>query len=167
MNRACYVSMIVPGVIWAFGLSSVAGQSFGPLAVGGSSAAPVTVTLATAGRLGSISVRTLGAEKLDFTNAGGGTCTVGTVYTAGATCTVSVAFAPKYAWAPSGAVVLFSGAGATGTQLGSAPCMGWGLGRRLRSAPRRWSVWTPPRSRCRWRWTGRASYLLRIREQVL
>jgi len=110
-------------------------QNFGSVKIGESSTATITVPIATAGTVGSISVRLLGAENLDFTNAGGGTCAVGTAYAAKATCTVKVKFAPKYAGARNGAVVLFSGAGSTGAVLADTPINGTGSGPQIGFRP--------------------------------
>ena len=44
--------------------------------------------------LGSINVLTQGAPGLDFNTAGGGTCAVGSSYSAGQTCTVNYTFTP-------------------------------------------------------------------------
>ncbi len=106
-------------------------QDFGPVAVGTSKADTITVTVAKAGTAGSLSVRFLGAENLDFTDAGGGTCAAGATYAAGATCTVNVTFSPKAAGWRSGAVVLFDGAGGTGTILASTPILGTGMGAQI------------------------------------
>ena len=93
--------------------------------VGSSVTTPVTVTVTTAGVLGSISARMMGAENLDFTNAGGGSCTVGTSYAVNTTCTVNVGFAPKLAGQRRGAVVLLD---ASGNVLGAEYVQGTGSG---------------------------------------
>lgn len=85
---------------------SAAQTNFGAVAVGSSANATVTLTIATSGTLNSISVTTQGVPNLDFTNAGGGTCSTGTAYAAQATCTVNVAFSPTAAGMREGAVVL-------------------------------------------------------------
>jgi hypothetical protein len=80
----------------------------------GSSASTATslpFTFATATTLDSINVVTQGATGLDFTNAGTGTCTVGTNYAAGATCTVNVTFTPRFAGFRYGAAILEDGSG--------------------------------------------------------
>ena len=81
-------------------------QTFGSVSIGQTAKVTVTVTISTAGTLGDIAVVTQGAPNLDFANAGGGTCTVGQVYAAKATCTVQVAFKPNYAFVRYGAVQL-------------------------------------------------------------
>jgi sugar lactone lactonase YvrE len=70
------------------------------------STAAVTVTFDTAETLGAIAVLTQGIAGLDFTNAGGGTCAIGTAYAAHATCKLNIAFKPSYAGTRYGAVVL-------------------------------------------------------------
>jgi sugar lactone lactonase YvrE len=74
-----------------------------------------TVTLAsnlsgvegTSATVGSIKVVTQGATGLDFQQATGGTCAVGTTYTFGQSCTVNVTFTPKGVGQRSGAVLLY------------------------------------------------------------
>ena len=61
--------------------------------------------------LGSISVVTQGAPNLDFNFASGGTCTVGTAYSAGQTCTVEFSFTPRAPGQRMGAIVLVDGSG--------------------------------------------------------
>ena len=87
--------------------------NFGSVNVGSSTTATVTVTfhLISAGTLESISVLTQGATGQDFTNGGGGTCTTGSAYAQGATCTVNVTFAPRYSGTRYGAVQLEDGSG--------------------------------------------------------
>jgi len=61
--------------------------------------------------LGSISVVTQGAPNLDFTYASGGTCAIGTVYTAGQVCTANYTFAPRVPGQRMGAILLKDGNG--------------------------------------------------------
>ena len=84
----------------------VASENFGSVTIPQSATATVTVVVTTAGTLGSVSVLTQGAPNLDFTDAGGGTCTAGTAYAVNATCTVEVAFKPRFAGSRYGAVLL-------------------------------------------------------------
>ncbi len=95
----------------ALSVASAAAVNLGSVSLPGSTSATVTVAVTTAGTLGGISVRTQGVENLDFSNNGGGTCTVGTSYAINATCTVSVNFAPRTAGLRAGAVVLNDNAG--------------------------------------------------------
>jgi N-acetylneuraminic acid mutarotase len=71
----------------------------------------VTVPITTAGTLGSIQVLTQGISSLDFTTATGGTCTTGTAYTVGQSCTVNVIFNPRSPGPRRGAVQLLDGSG--------------------------------------------------------
>jgi hypothetical protein len=93
--------------------------------VGASATTSVTVTVTTAGVLGAISARMMGAEGLDFTNAGGGSCAIGTAYAVNTTCTVNVGFAPKLAGQRRGAVVLLD---SSGNVLGTEYLQGTGNG---------------------------------------
>jgi hypothetical protein len=112
--------------------TSWAQTNFGSVNIGSSAASTVTLTVQSAGTLGSISVVTQGAAGLDFTNAGTGTCVVGASYSAGQTCTVAVTFKPAYAGARYGAALLKDGSGdviATGfvAGIGVGPQIAYGL----------------------------------------
>jgi large repetitive protein len=72
----------------------------------------VTVTLAASGTLSSILVSTQGISSMDFTNSGGGTCSVSTPYTSTQSCTVNVTFSPTAPGLRLGAVELFESSGA-------------------------------------------------------
>jgi sugar lactone lactonase YvrE len=86
---------------------------FPPVTIGSTSPAiTVTLTLNTATTLGNVAVLTDGASGFDFANAGTGTCTIGTSYAAGSSCTVSVTFSPRFAGTSNGAVVLSDISGA-------------------------------------------------------
>jgi hypothetical protein len=88
-----------------------ASNSTGPVNVGTpSSAIPVTVAFNTGGTLNATTpyqVVTQGATGLDFSDAGGSTCSAGQTFTPGQTCTVNVVFTPLYAGPRMGAVVLY------------------------------------------------------------
>ena len=71
----------------------------------------VTVALPVGLTLGSIDVVTQGAKNLDFAFATGGTCSIGTAYTANQTCTVNYIFTPIAAGGRMGAVLLKDGQG--------------------------------------------------------
>jgi hypothetical protein len=84
----------------------------------------------TAGTLGSTSVLTQGFAGLDFSDAGGDTCTASTAYTAGQTCMVNANFSPVAVGPRFGAANLVDGSGnviATGfvTGIGVAPQAGF------------------------------------------
>ena len=120
-RAACLMGLVVvPAIAGAQG-------NFGPVNVGSSApgAVSVTVTLQSSGTIGSILDLTKGAPNLDFTNAAGGTCTVGTTYGEGQTCTALVAFNPQYPGPRYGAVELLTGSGLV---LGTAYVQGVGVG---------------------------------------
>ena len=95
-------------------------------AVGGTSANQMaTVTFTTAGTASNISVLTQGATGLDFAFRSGGTCTTGTAYTVGQTCSVLYAFGPKYPYTRTGGVVV---ADSSGNVLANVFLTGLGTG---------------------------------------
>jgi hypothetical protein len=104
--------------------------NFGSVAIGSTTTATVTVKFSTAETLGKISVRSGGAENLDFTAGTGGSCTTGTTYAVGDTCTVTVKFSPKYAGTRPGAVVLEDSTTA-GNTLGTAYLQGNGIASQI------------------------------------
>jgi streptogramin lyase len=119
------LGVAVSSVLACLSIPLAAQTNLGSVNVGHNTSATVTVTIPNAATLGTISVRTQGVEGLDFTNAGGGTCTIGNAYTAGGTCTVVVAFAPKFVGPRYGAVVLND---ASGNPMAVASVQGSGLG---------------------------------------
>jgi hypothetical protein len=102
---------------------AAAQANFGSVALGSGVAQAVTVTIPSAATVGSIAAVIQGAPNLDFTNAGGGTCAVGTAYAAAATCTVEVIFFPTAPGLRRGAVVLNDNAG---NVLATTPIYGVG-----------------------------------------
>ncbi|MGA3213328.1 MAG: hypothetical protein ABSD20_18645, partial [Terriglobales bacterium] len=112
----------------AVAAGAAAQTNLGTVKAGSSASGGVNVTLSAAGTLGKINVLTQGVPQMDFTDAGGDGCAVGTVYAAGATCSVNVKFAPLYAGLRMGAVVL---ADASGNVLGTAYVTGTGLAGQL------------------------------------
>lgn len=105
-----------------------ASANLGSVAVAHSGTTTVTVTITAAGTLSKIAVLTQGAAGLDFTAAEGGTCTAGAAYAAKSTCTVAVAFAPRYTGVRYGAVQLTD---ATQKVLATTYLQGNGLGPQL------------------------------------
>jgi hypothetical protein len=94
--------------------------------VGSASAAQtVTLTVQSAGTVGSIEVLTAGAAGLDYAASGAGSCAVGAAYPAGNICTVSVALTPKYPGIRTGAVVLLD---ANGNPMATELLSGIGTG---------------------------------------
>ena len=86
--------------------------TFGSQAIGTSSAGQtLTFSFPAGTTVGSIQVVTQGATGLDFTNPRTGSCTAGTAYSAGATCTVGVTFKPTLAGSRYGAAVLLDPSG--------------------------------------------------------
>jgi hypothetical protein len=118
--QSSFLSLVV-----CFSLSAVAQSNEGAVTVGSSATSTVTVTVQSGGTLGSISVRTMGAEGLDYTNVGGGTCATGTEYAARSFCTVEVSFKPRFSGARYGALVLLDG---SGNVMGTQYVQGSGLG---------------------------------------
>ncbi len=120
------LTILLASFVVLFATTLAAQTDLGTVAIGGSSLAAVTVTFSNRATLGSILLRTQGVENLDFTNAGGGTCRVGIVYAADATCTVQVSFKPTRPGVRHGAAVLLDDSGSvTGTSflkgLGTGP----------------------------------------------
>jgi hypothetical protein len=131
MQRSHNVFVALAGfLLAAAGLPLAGQQNFGSVAIAKSARQTVTVTIAAAGTLGNITVSTQGAVNRDFTNAGGGTCTVGTVYAAKATCTVQVAFQPTYSYVRYGAVQL-TDSSASQNVMGTVYLQGSGQGPQL------------------------------------
>jgi sugar lactone lactonase YvrE len=107
--------------------------SFGSVNIGStSSAVAVALNFNAASTLGSVSVLTQGATGLDFANAGGGTCTAGTSYNAGSSCSASVTFTPTLAGPRYGAVVLEDG---SGNVIATSYLQGIGVGAQLNFLP--------------------------------
>jgi len=79
----------------------------GSIYLGKSETVMVSVTIAHAGTLGKIRVVTRGAEDLDFSNSGGGSCTAGVLYIANSSCTVAVRFSPRFIGMRYGGVMLY------------------------------------------------------------
>ena len=88
----------------------------------GSTAQPVTVTLTAqaSGTINSLEALTGGSPNLDFSIVSEGTCGLNPSLIVGQTCTLSVAFAPRYPGVRQGAVLALSGS----QVLASAPVSG-------------------------------------------
>ncbi len=110
LNLGGFIRCFIGCLSGSFLVVSLHAQSpavnLGTVNTGSSTSATVTLTVANAATLGNISVVTQGSTTLDFSNVGGGSCTKGTSYSANATCTVKVGFAPKYSGSRYGAVQL-------------------------------------------------------------
>lgn len=110
----------------------IAASNFGTESIGSTSSKSFTITFSSRTTIGSISVVTYGMPNLDFTNAGGGTCSVGTKYGSGATCTVNVAFKPLFSGARYGAVILGD---SSGNLIQTVYLEGTGIGPQLSFLP--------------------------------
>ncbi len=113
LARAGWLSAII--VLGFTGVAGVDAQTVFPyphtVTVGGSDTEPVTIQITQSGTATAATVLTGGAPNLDYTLVAGGSCGSGTAYTAGATCTVAVSFAPRFPGARHGAVLLVDGGG--------------------------------------------------------
>jgi sugar lactone lactonase YvrE len=99
--------------------------NFGQVNLGANATSTATLTIPTPATPASIAVVTQGASGLDFTNAGGGSCAVGTNYGTGQSCTVQVEFKPVYSGERYGAALLLD---ASGNVIASTPLEGNGVG---------------------------------------
>ena len=95
---------------------------------------PVTFnfTFGASVTLGPTGVLTQGAAHLDFTDAGGSTCTANTSYSTGATCGVNVTFKPTVPGPRYGAAVLQD---TSGNPLATGYMQGTGIGPRVNFLP--------------------------------
>ena len=85
------------------------GVTFGSINVGTAALTQtVTYTFLSATTLSAVNISTTGAAGLDYTDGGGSTCTAGSAYHAGDSCTVTVAFTPLAPGLRLGAVILFA-----------------------------------------------------------
>jgi sugar lactone lactonase YvrE len=101
-----------------------AGQTYGPISL--------TFTFDTGGTIGAPIALTQGAPGLDFAVAGSGTCTSGSSFSAGDTCTVNVTFTPKFAGARYGAAELTDN---SGNVIATAYLQGTGSGPQVSFLP--------------------------------
>ena len=124
-SRVLRCLAIVVIVLFCCASRGVAQVNLGRVNVGASGNGLATVIITTAGVLGTISVRFMGAVGLDFTDAGGGSCATGTTYAVSATCTVNVGFTPRLAGQRKGAVVLLD---TSGNVIGTEYVQGTGVG---------------------------------------
>ena len=106
------ITMTGPESVSANFVSSSSGSSGGssnPVNVG--SSGPVqTLTYTFTGNvtLSAVNILTLGVQGTEYSDGGSSTCTEGTAYTVGQTCTITVAFTPLAPGLRPGAVTLFS-----------------------------------------------------------
>jgi sugar lactone lactonase YvrE len=111
-------SVTSPADYFAYSLTVAVGST--------SSVQTAIVTVTTAGRIGNIDVLTTGRPNLDYAFVSGGTCAIGTMYGANATCTVKYTLKPTAPGVRIGAVQLVASGGAS--VLGTAPITGTGTG---------------------------------------
>jgi uncharacterized repeat protein (TIGR03803 family) len=112
------------------------GVNFGAVAVGTTGPVQTLYFAFTAGGSGvTVSALTQGAQGLDFTDPGTGSCDTngtGHAYSAGDTCTVDVMFAPQLPGSRNGAVELLDG---SGNVLASGYVQGTGVGPQVNFLP--------------------------------
>jgi len=121
--------MLAAAAVLAIGAATAPAQTnFGQVNLGASATATATLTIPAPATPASIAIVTQGASGLDFTNAGGGSCAVGTNYGTGQTCTVQVEFKPLYSGERYGAALLLD---ASGNVIASAPLEGNGVGPQI------------------------------------
>ena len=114
-------------------IDPLASTSFGSINIGStSSARTVNITFSAAATLGSVSLLTQGAVGLDFANTSTGTCSVGSSYNAGDSCTVAVTFTPALSGVRYGAVVVADG---SGNVLATSYLQGMGTGPQVNFLP--------------------------------
>lgn len=112
----------------AVGKLQLAAMNLGTVDVGQASAVvSVPFTFDTGGTLDSTVVLTQGAQGLDFTDAGTGTCVAGHSYNLGDLCTVNVKFTPRFPGLSMGAVQLNAG----GAAIASTHLRGMGHGPQI------------------------------------
>jgi streptogramin lyase len=113
---------------------SVTNGNLGSVNVGATSPSPISVifTFTAATTLGSTSVVTQGAKGLDFSDAGTGSCTPGTAYNAGDSCSVDARLTPKYAGTRYGAADLLD---TSGNLLATGYLQGNGVGPQVAFLP--------------------------------
>jgi CSLREA domain-containing protein len=112
-------------------LTSIATAPVFPATAVGATSSPLSLsfTLDSGGKIGAPRVLTQGASSLDFQPAASGsTCTAGTTYNAGDSCTVEVTFAPKYPGLRLGAVQLTDSGG---NVIATANVSGTGMGAQI------------------------------------
>ena len=110
------------------------GANFGPANVGSTSPSPITAvfTFDVGSSLGAPALLTKGAKGLDFTDAGTGTCTAGSLFYPENVCAVVVNFKPTAAGTRYGAVELLDN---SGNVLATGYLQGTGVGPRINFLP--------------------------------
>ena len=111
MRRFSLFTAFLSALLPIASVTAAAQTNFGSVEGGSSVTSLVTLTISSAGTPESIAVVTQGATGVDYTDAGTGTCAVGTAYKIGSTCTVGVTFRPLAAGPRYGAAMLKDGSG--------------------------------------------------------
>jgi len=129
-TEGAYLSLAVANSVQ---IAAPPSANFGEVNIGSTSPAiPMVFTFTTPGTIGGEAVLTQGAIGLDFANAGSGSCTANTAYSAGQTCTVNTTFTPRLAGTRFGAVVLEDNSGNT---LAIGHLQGVGAGPQINFLP--------------------------------
>jgi len=132
VRAACVFQLLTFGVI-AQGQVASSEVDFGAIDMGSTSPViSVNFTFGTTATLGSVFVLTEGATGLDFANVRTGSCTKGTVYNVGDSCTVSMTFTPILAGVRYGLVALGDGSSNT---ISVKSVHGIGVGPQVNSVP--------------------------------
>ncbi|MES2390399.1 MAG: NHL repeat-containing protein, partial [Acidobacteriota bacterium] len=98
-----------------------------------------TLTFTTPGTLSNTAILTLGVPNLDYKSATGSSCTAGTTYATGQTCTVAFTFTPTHPGLRAGGITLTD---AAGNILSSTLLSGTGTGPQVTFTPGTQSVLT-------------------------
>jgi hypothetical protein len=114
---------------WVWGQGDFATQAVGTT----SASQAFQFSIPSGGHVGSIAVTTLGVPNQDFAPASGSSCIK--FATPGQICAVAVTFTPHFAGLRQGAIVFYSGANNTGTQLANVPIYGVGTAPQIAYGP--------------------------------
>ncbi len=125
-SLAAVGTMLCMALVCGSGVAQTANVFSGTTAVGQSSAPiGVVVTMVSGGTAGTPVALTQGLANSDFAIVSGGSCSPGTSYSSGQSCTVMVQFQPKYPGTRTGAVVIETSGRSF---MGSALLAGVGVG---------------------------------------
>src|SRR5208283_2275782 len=120
-SRTLLIALIFNLSIAVASASGQAQLNFGLVNVGTAAAVQtLTYNFSGATTLSAVNILTAGAPGLDYTDGGSSTCSAGTAYTAGQSCSVTVEFTPSAPGLRSGGVTLFA-------QGNNLPLMTWYL----------------------------------------
>jgi len=122
---------------WVWGQGDFATQAVGTT----SASQSFQFSIPSGGHVGSIAIFTLGVPNQDFAAASGSSCIK--FAAPGEICAVAVTFTPHFTGVRHGAIVFYSGANNTGTQLANVPIYGVGTGAQIAFGPGVPSVFQP------------------------